>query len=260
MHCLKDFQKEFIENTLNPKKSNHPKRYQIYQNNWRVGLIRALSHTYPVCEKLVGKRFFEAMANQYVQNHHSTFFSLNNYGFDFPDFIKNFPPAQQLPYLTDVAKLEWATHRVEIGPPNDRINNFTILSLFNQMEQKNLNTVHLTLVKNSQLIISEYPIHKIWKTNQDHHIGEIIVNLDEGPAYLLVWRTDLQLRIDSLEKQEWEILDEINANGDLSVFFESEFIKKMSFPILTKKLSKFIENGYILLTPCVRKDVSPESN
>jgi len=246
MHHLTPYQDQFIDYIIDPKMSEQPSRFTIYYNNWLFGLIKALIHTYSVCERLTGKRFFEAMANQYVKSHFSSFFSLNSYGFDFFEFIKNFAPASPLPYLSDVAKLEWLIHKTLIGTPNSDINLIKTQELINKIDEHQ--NLKLSIVENGNLITSEYPIHKIWETNQDNHIGETIVNLDEGRVWLLVWRKELELRIDELENVEWKLLVKIQEKEILVNLLESEVIDQKFLSLTIKTLLKLIKKGYINLT------------
>ncbi|POZ63650.1 HvfC/BufC N-terminal domain-containing protein [Chromobacterium alticapitis] len=97
-----------------------PAGLAVYRNNYRVGLIEALAHSHPVCRELVGDDFFTALAREYVKTHASLSGNLHRYGADFSDFIAGFEPCRELPYLADVARLEWAVHRsyyAEDGEP-----------------------------------------------------------------------------------------------------------------------------------------------
>lgn len=201
MECLRDYQIQFIDDITNPTLSEQPNRFFIYHNNWRFGLLKALNNTYPVCERVTGKKFFEAMAIQYIKTHFSTFFSLNDYGWDFFKFIENFAPASTLPYLSDVAKLEWAVHKALINIPSKKININKIVKRMNKVE-KSINTI--SVVQNGSLIFSQFPIHKIWETNQDDYEGETTVNLDEGAICLFVWCKELELRIEILDRNSWQ--------------------------------------------------------
>ena len=84
------------------------KRFNVYRNNHIVSLINNLRDGFPVVASLVGDDFFGAMAKVYAQNHPPTSPLMVFYGADFADFIRAFSPADSLPYLGDVAMLEFA--------------------------------------------------------------------------------------------------------------------------------------------------------
>lgn len=82
-------------------------RFRVYRNNVIVSLIDALADSFAVTCELVGEKFFREMARRYATARPPQSPLLAFYGADFPDFIESFLPAQGLPYLADVARLEY---------------------------------------------------------------------------------------------------------------------------------------------------------
>ena len=99
------------EGLITPDGSPATRRYAIYRNNVTVGLTEALEAGFPVIRKIVGERFFQAMAVVFVRNHPPTSPILAGYGAEMPGFLRGFEPVQHLKYLPDVARLELALRR-----------------------------------------------------------------------------------------------------------------------------------------------------
>lgn len=106
--------------TLGRRGGPDARRFQVYRNNVASGLIRGLEGRFPVVRRLVGDAFFRAMAGAYVADRKPSSAVLIYYGADFAEFVQAFPPARELPYLADVARLEsaWveAYHAAEATP------------------------------------------------------------------------------------------------------------------------------------------------
>ena len=83
-------------------------RVGIYRHHAFATLGDALQSTFPVVCRLVDKRFFAYAAHEYLREHPPHSRCLVEYGADFADFLAGFAPCQQLPYLADVARFEWA--------------------------------------------------------------------------------------------------------------------------------------------------------
>src|SRR2546430_14573865 len=83
-------------------------RLDIYRNTFLLTLTRALRLCFPVVQKLVGEEFFEGAAQIFVAEHPPRSAWLDQYGSAFPDFLHAFSAAESVPYLSDVARLEWA--------------------------------------------------------------------------------------------------------------------------------------------------------
>ena len=88
--------------------SDVAQRFGIYRNNVLSACTQALADTFPVCQALVGEAFFSGLALAFAQQQLPRTRRLAFYGQGFAEFVRQFPPAQSLPYLADVAQLEMA--------------------------------------------------------------------------------------------------------------------------------------------------------
>lgn len=91
-----------------PRGKGAQKRFAVYRNNVTVGLVNALADIFPAVQRLVGIEFFRAMARVYISEEPPRSARIFEYGSGFPGFLERFEPAQKLPYLPDVARLERA--------------------------------------------------------------------------------------------------------------------------------------------------------
>lgn len=162
-------------------------RLSIYKNNIFISLTEALSQTFPVVEKLVGEDFFAFTAKTFIKERPPIQGPLFEYGNQFPDFLKSFEPASSLPYLPDIAHLEWAMntsfHAENISPINA-----TDLSQFSDDEFSNL---LFKLHPSFRIINSEYPIYDIWLLNQDD-TDEMEIDLAKA-SNVIIFRPDDQV-------------------------------------------------------------------
>ena len=96
------------------------RRLAVHRNNVVGSLIDALADTFAVTQQLVGTDFFRAMAAVFVRQHPPRSRILAHYGDDFAAFIAGFAPVAALPYLADMARLEFARvqacHAAEAEP------------------------------------------------------------------------------------------------------------------------------------------------
>jgi hypothetical protein len=86
--------------------SDPARRFAVYRNNVIVSLVGALAAKFPITRELVGDAFFDAMAGLYVRQSPPRSPMLAEYGGEFPAFIEGFAPADSVPYLADMARLE----------------------------------------------------------------------------------------------------------------------------------------------------------
>lgn len=177
---------------------------QIYRRAVAGTLARTLGEIYPVCRRLTGEEFFDAMAGACLRHTPSHSPDLADYGAGFADFISRFPPAAALPYLSDVARLEWCWHRAFHAPAVPALDTAALTAIAPD-EQPDL---CFLLPPSATLLDSDWPVHRIWQVNQPDYRGEEGISLDEGGSRLVIWRQDRRLRIDVLDEREWWLLDQ----------------------------------------------------
>ncbi|AOY00500.1 DNA-binding domain-containing protein [Jeongeupia sp. USM3] len=88
----------------------------VYRNNVRLNRIDALESAFPTVSALVGRDWFRAMARAYVIAVPAASANLHDDGAALAGFLDGFAPARALPYLADVARLDWARHRAWYAP------------------------------------------------------------------------------------------------------------------------------------------------
>jgi hypothetical protein len=103
--------REAVPAVLTRKSGGTPRRrFGIYRNNVYASLMDVMQARFPVVSRLVGDEFFRAMARIYVEKEPPRSAVLLRYGASFPSFVASFSPAGSVPYLADIAALEWAWH------------------------------------------------------------------------------------------------------------------------------------------------------
>ena len=134
-------------------------RFTIYQRNHVTGLTAALAKTFPVVLRLVGEEFFASMATRFIFQSPPRSPVLAEYGADLAGFIAAFEPAASLPFLADVARLEFA--RVRAWHAADR----DLPPLDDADAVAALLPHRVVLHPSASLILSNHPVLAIWAAN-----------------------------------------------------------------------------------------------
>ena len=139
------------------------RRLGVYRNNTLASLTKALAQTFPVCERIVGEEFFRATARVYVEHAPPAKPELSQYGATFAQFLSGFPPVlNQVPYLSDVAALEWARTASFFAEDSPHLAPADLAAL----SEPELDHLQLTAHPSTWLVDSPYPIISIWQVNQ----------------------------------------------------------------------------------------------
>ena len=209
---LRDLQTEFAAALLDehPQLGAHiragrfpaAQHFQVYRNNLVESLTGALRAVYPVVEKLVGDGFFRYAAHEYLRDHRPRSGNLHDFGDAFADFLAGFEPAAGLPYLPDVARLEWAWHRA-FHAADAQAFDLARLGAVPADEQESLRFV---LHPSAHLLASEFPIVRMFEVNQEDYHGDVQVDLAEGGVQALVIRRGLTVVVEALAAGEAGLL------------------------------------------------------
>ena len=185
------------------------RRFRVYRNNVRVALIEALTAAYPAVRRIVDERFFEEMALAYVSGRPSAARTLNFYGADFAGFVAGFPPARDLLYLADVARLERAVLESLHAADSPALDPAALAALGTGVA-----TARLVPHPATRLVRSSWPIARIWQANAGDFApgGELVIAADAGGA--LVVRPALSIGVEALDPAGCAFAGTLLAGGD----------------------------------------------
>ena len=160
------------------------RRLEIYRHNVSTNLCGVLRNIYPVILAVVGETFFMHAAMQFIEAHASRSGDLNQFGKEWAQFLDVYPHAAELPYLSDVARLEWCWHEAfhaGDAPPFD-------LSRLAALPTEEHADLRFLLHPSVRLIESHFPVLRVWEVNQPTHKDDVAVHWDVNIETLLVHR------------------------------------------------------------------------
>ncbi len=212
-----------------------PPGMAVYRSNVFGNWAQALAGAYPIVRKIVGAEFFEGLARAYSSAHPSVSGDLNEYGAQLAEFVEIFPHTRDLPYLPDVARMEWLAHRAYYAQDAEP------LSLDGLDESS-----RLALTPACALLASEWPLARIWTVHQDDYEGAIDVDLRSGPDRILVHRPKWRAQVRSLAPGDYRFLDCARAGKTLGEALEAAAAEDPGFdPSLA--LAGWVDAGVITL-------------
>jgi len=137
-------------------------RLAVYRHHVFITLTATLEAAFPVVCKLVDRRFFAYVADAFIRQHPPVDPCLDEYGSAFPGFLGAFEPCAGLPYLPDVARLEWAIHLAAQAPdvaPLDR-------ALLASLAPAEMARLRFMRRPGLAYLVSAWPVDRIWRAHQ----------------------------------------------------------------------------------------------
>lgn len=183
-------------------------RLSIYRNTFYGTLTNALRLSYPALHRLVGADFFEASAQKFIEAQPPRGAYLDEYGAGFPEFLAQFPAATSVPYLPDVARLEWAVS-CALHAPDAAPLDVAALCAVGEGDHDRVRFVPHPSVS---LMRASYPVDTILHTvleQDDAALGAI--DLGDAPVWLLIQRLPTGIDVRRLSEPAWRFTSALCA-------------------------------------------------
>ena len=148
------------------------RRMAIYRANMVAAADKALSSAYPVVRQAVGEGFFHGLAREYQRATPSTSGDLADFGSAFSDFLASFEHTRSLPWLPDLARLEWAAHRAYGSADAPDWDAAALATVAPDLQA----AIRFRWSPGLAVIESAYPIARIWTIHQGGYTGEFSVD------------------------------------------------------------------------------------
>ena len=170
-------------------------RLDIHRNNVRGTLSTVLVECFPAVRRIVDARFFDYAADAFLRARPPVSPCLHDYGADFPDFLANFAPCHDLPYLPDVAWLEWLLHRAAVAAETPFLGTASLAAVTAERTP----VLRLHFHPAFGLLQSPWPVEHIWEANRPGQESDAPIDLGSGGVRLEVMRRDGSVRLRSLD-------------------------------------------------------------
>jgi hypothetical protein len=140
-------------------------RLDAYRANVQGAHLQALDQVYPVTREVLGPRYWRQLLERELTVFASSSADLNSYG----DFLPNLlgkvqhrnPELAELPYLEELATLEWAVHRARFAADDSAFDWDRFVGLAEDVRARS------RLVRSNALVVQQlkYPVDEIWRAH-----------------------------------------------------------------------------------------------
>lgn len=203
-------------------------RLRVYRHHVEQSLVAALAATFSTVQTIVGEDFFRAMARRYVAGDLPRQPVLAEYGASFQAFVAGYEPAASLPYLADVARLDWALNLAFHSPATNPLTAADLSSL----PAERVAELPLALAPGAAILRSSYPIDRIWQVSQPGATDESVA-LGAGGVSLLVLRREDDAAFVPVSEAEEAFLSALERGETLERAAEVGFRTNDAFDLST---------------------------
>ncbi len=211
-------------------KLSSERRLEVYRHNVFTNLRGALGDIFPVVKRIVGEVFFLHAADQFIRAHPSRSGDLNEFGREWPGFLAAYPHAADLPYLADVARLEWVWHECFHAAEAAPLELARLATIPAEAHGELVFQLHPA----ARLLKSEYPILRIWQVNQEQFAGGMEIDWETAGDSVLVRRDtagSVEVVIEAIAPGAYRFLSEMLQQRALEAAAEAALATDNAFDL-----------------------------
>ena len=185
-------------------------RLAVYADGYVTRMREALTEVYEAVHHVLGDRPFHALAHAYAARHPSHDYNLSFAGRHLPRFLRQWPQTERLPFLPDLARLEWAiaeaVHAFDERPLDPQ--------RLAELPLEAWDRTRLALQPSVRLLSSAWPIADIWQARTQPR-EQVSIDLVDRPQRVLVFRYELQPRCVVVDARQYAVLEGLVAGRAL---------------------------------------------
>ena len=205
-------------------------RLAVYRHHVLTTLTTTLESTFPVVCRLVDRRFFGWLADCFIRAHPPAGPCLFEYGADFPGFVRAFPACAELPWLADIAEIEWAINTALYAPDARPVDLQRLAAIAPSAQGR----LVVRLDPSVTLLTSRWPIDAIWRANQPGTGETDAVDLDAGPVRLEVRRDADDVAFRALSPGGFALRQALAGGGTLEAAIDSALAAEPALDVATE--------------------------
>jgi len=170
-----------------PPRGRIADRWHIYAAGYLTRLGEALENDYPALRRIVGRHPFDALVRRYARSHPPRSHDLGLAGDRLPRFLEADGLSRKLPFLPDLARLEWALAQAFVSEDARPLRWDDLQA----MDAESVSEMHWRLMPGTTVLRSEWPLIELWEC-KDRSDREISVAVEGRPSIVLVFRRSYQ--------------------------------------------------------------------
>lgn len=179
-------------------------RLRIYRHSCSQTQVDALRTTYPGVLALVGAAFFDQSARGYRQAYPSGSGNLQRLGANFGDYLESLASLVGLPYLPDVARLEWCRQLSAVAGEAPALPPDAVTEQLLRTEA----SLKLDLQPSVHILDSRHPVLTIWRYTLDPTPEGL--QLTGAGEQVVLWREHGEVAMDTPDAASFACIDALS--------------------------------------------------
>lgn len=185
-------------------------RLEVYAGGYTARIAESLKEVYEAVRHVLGEGVFTRVAQDFAETRPSRHYDLGLAGRDFAVFLKNAKITEKLPFLPDLAFLEWrvaeAFHAYDSAP--------LAAAAMNEVAPEDWERLIFSFRESVSLFRSAWPVVDIWRARHTP-VEKFDLEIMHRPQCALVHRSGFRVACEAIESEEFAVLQALKAGRTL---------------------------------------------
>lgn len=185
-------------------------RLEVYAGGYAARITESLKEVYEAVRHVLGDGMFGRVAHAFAGTRPSRHYDLGLAGRDFGIFLKNARVTEKLPFLPELAQLEWriaeAFHAYDSAP--------LAAGAMNAVAPEDWERLIFSFRESVSLFRSAWPVVDIWRARHTP-IEDFDLDILHRPQCALVHRSGFRVACEVLEAEEFWVLQQLKSGRTL---------------------------------------------
>lgn len=226
---LKETQEKFINGVLKGDEGVVPllapgggvpaeARMRIYRNNTNISLADVLFGVFPILAGVIGDESFKCAVAEFVKECPPSSGNVNDYGAEFPEFLKRFSPSAGIPYLSDIALFEWFYYGAHFGEKRKPLS----VSKLQKIKDGDFPKLKFSVSPEARVLGTRYPVLELWEGHYEGRKGNVELKAGEE-RFFLIYSRQRQPRLMEITAEEKGVLEDVSGGATFYSAIENNF-------------------------------------
>ncbi|WP_304164415.1 DNA-binding domain-containing protein [Phenylobacterium aquaticum] len=175
----------------------------VYRNTVAKGCADALVANFPSVAQVTGEAWLAAAAVRFAADHPPARASLLDYGQGFPDWLAQFPPAADMPFLQGLAALDLAWTAAHLAADALSLD----AAAFERLDGEAFAATVADLHPSARIAAFDDGLARLWSSLRSAETAPEALELDDAASAVLILRPGLEIEIHHLSPGGFAFLD-----------------------------------------------------
>lgn len=191
-----------------PPQGTVESRWHVYSSGYLARLVEAVENDYPALRRILGEGPFRSLVARYVRQCPPRSYDVGRVGDRLAGFLEADLLMKELPFLPDLARLEWAFAEAFVAADDPPL----AWEALTRLPPATVAELPLELHSSVTLVRSRWPIFEL-RDCQDVPDDAVSIPVQGRPVNALVYRWSLEVTRRAVDDGEAELLSRLGDGG-----------------------------------------------